>query len=113
MDVADRWNDTRLPHYVFVWGIELELRPIYQRDVLQLKVAKENAMIVLALAALFGGVATAIWMADYGAIAVILSMPLGGSLAAIAAAIPLGVRNKATKREREALTLPELTHLHS
>ncbi|GJD43644.1 hypothetical protein AFCDBAGC_1496 [Methylobacterium cerastii] len=65
-------------------------------------------MIVLALAALFGGVATAAWMADYGVIAVILTMPLGGSLAALAATIPMAVRNKATRREREALTLPEL-----
>ena len=65
-------------------------------------------MIVLALAALSGGVATAAWMADYGVIAVVLTMPLGGSLAALAATIPMAVRNEATKREREALTLPEL-----
>ena len=70
-------------------------------------------MIVILLAALPGGVATAIWAADYGPIVAILMMPLGGSLAALAAAIPLGVRNKATKREREALTLPELIRSQS
>ncbi|TXM64797.1 hypothetical protein FV226_25985 [Methylobacterium sp. WL12] len=65
-------------------------------------------MIVLALAALFGGLATAAWMTDYGVIAVVLTMPLGGSLAALAATIPMAIRNEATRREREALTLPEL-----
>ena len=70
-------------------------------------------MIVLSLAALSGGVATAIWMADYGPIVAILTMPLGGSLAALAAAISLGVRNNATKREREALTLPQLIRSQS
>ena len=67
-------------------------------------------MIVLALAALFGGAATAAWMADYGTIAVILSTPFGGSLAALIGAVLLLIRDKATKNEREALTLPRLIH---
>lgn len=69
-------------------------------------------MIVLALAALCGGIATAAWMADYGVIAVILTTPLGGSLATLGAAIPLLVRNKATNRERGALTLPGMMRPH-
>jgi hypothetical protein len=69
-------------------------------------------MIVVALAALIGGVAVAAWMADYGAVAVILTMPLGGSAAAMAVAILLIIRDKATKQEREALTLPELIRPH-
>ena len=75
---------------------------------MQLVIAKERIMIVLALAALSGGIATAVWMADYGPLGVILTMPVGGSLAGLAAAVPIGIRYKATKREREALTLPEL-----
>jgi hypothetical protein len=68
-------------------------------------------MLVLTLTALLGGVATAAWMADYEVIAVILTMPLGGSLAATVAVIMLMLRDKATKREREALTLPRLIRL--
>jgi hypothetical protein len=75
---------------------------------MQSEVANEDIMIVLTLAALLGGIATAAWMADYGVIAVIVTMPFGGSLAAIAVVILLVVRDRATKREREALTLPKL-----
>jgi hypothetical protein len=75
---------------------------------MQLLVDKESIMVVLALAALSGGIATAVWMADYGPIGVILTMPVGGSLAGLAAAVLIGMRYKTTKREMEALTLPDL-----
>ena len=89
-------------------GNRLEPQHFLQYGQMQLEVANEDIMIVLTLAALLGGIATAAWMADYGAIAVIVTMPFGGSLAAIAVVILLVVRDRATKREREALTLPKL-----
>ena len=59
-------------------------------------------MIVLLIAALVGGIITLASLLPYGALIALISMPFGGSLAALLAGVLLAVLRSRAERRAEA-----------
>ncbi|MBM1172059.1 hypothetical protein [Microvirga arabica] len=59
-------------------------------------------MIVLLIAALVGGIVTFAGLLTYGALIALISMPFGGSLAALLAGLLLAVLRSRAERRAEA-----------